>query len=385
MVFLIKLFQIERFRMNYRNRDHVHRRSKVGSAVKNRKTKLRKMRNKKKLKSLLALAEKDAKIDKLHNELNFCKQKIKATNKRNATSVSSRYRTSSFISLSTRHPSKMIIPSNFHRSEKEVNHTRASIIKFLPGIPVFTSSDVSVEDTKIGAGQFGTIKIAYIKKLNLKTALKLLDSSRSTKQSVLAEAVVYLTLSGHPNFAFCFGMLNDNGILIEFFGAMIEGVYKSHPTLATYFNNLNKSLKRENQDLLKRIFIQLLDAFSFMHSKKILHNDIKADNVIITETVKIIDFGKATMVTDPIIYRIQDTKEQEIYNKRHRHLAYELRNITGSKQSIATDTYSIGYMLKHTAGIIYCNTLVKLGRLMKHKDVECRITIENAVDKISLI
>lgn len=46
----------------------------------------------------------------------------------------------------------------------------------------------------------------------------------------------------------------------------------------------------------KRVFAQLLDAVSAIHRQSILHNDIKPENILVTETdndVKLIDFGFA--------------------------------------------------------------------------------------------
>ena len=83
----------------------------------------------------------------------------------------------------------------------------------------------------------------------------------------------------------------------------------------------------------------------YMHRKKILHNDIKADNFIIGhDCVKLIDFGKATLISHPKIYAIKPGSElAKRYNTYHCHLAYELRNTPGFKQSISTEIFSLGY------------------------------------------
>ena len=61
--------------------------------------------------------------------------------------------------------------------------------------------------------------------------------------------------------------------------------------------------------------------------------------------MKIIDFGKYTLIEDPVIYAIKPGSEkQKLYNKYHCHLAYELRHISGSKVSCKTDIYLIGYI-----------------------------------------
>ena len=122
-----------------------------------------------------------------------------------------------------------------------------------------------------------------------------------------------------------------------------------------------------------------------MHSKGILHNDIKCDNIVIVQsTVKVVDFGKATMVSCPLVYNvIAGSESQHTYNEKHRHLAYELRNILNSKQSIQTDTYSVGYLFKHSAATLPYEPIVLIGRLLKCQNVNDRISLNNALDKIS--
>ena len=61
------------------------------------------------------------------------------------------------------------------------------------------------------------------------------------------------------------------------------------------------------------------------------------------------------MIKCPVIYRLKPD-EQEMYNLHHRDLAHELRNVPGSKQAQATDTYSSGYLFKHT-GVFHINQL----------------------------
>jgi len=91
------------------------------------------------------------------------------------------------------------------------------------------------------------------------------------------------------------------------------------------------------------------DALHFVHRCKILHNDIKGDNIIISDECGyhpiIIDFGKARKIYDAKRYSLNKS-EQEKYFKHHWHIAPEL--IRGThKQSIASDVYSYGVLLHY--------------------------------------
>ena len=62
-----------------------------------------------------------------------------------------------------------------------------------------------------GSGQFGEIKLATIKTLNLIVAAKVFKVNLPRKK-ILAEDVAIMTLSGHVNFPYCFGLFNENVI-----------------------------------------------------------------------------------------------------------------------------------------------------------------------------
>ena len=55
----------------------------------------------------------------------------------------------------------------------------------------------------------------------------------------------------------------------------------------------------------------------------------------------IIDFGKARYENDVKAYFIGGTAKESTYNMKHRHLASELRRISGTKPSKITDTQGI--------------------------------------------
>ena len=131
--------------------------------------------------------------------------------------------------------------------------------------------------------------------------------------------------------------------------------------------------------------VDLLNAVLYMHNKNILHNDIKADNVMVGDKrTVLIDFGKATMIKFPLTYNIALNDDyRNLYNSKYRHLAHELRNVPATKQSPSTDGYSVGYMMKHVGAVIPYDPIIEIGRMLKRQDVNNRISLKNALEKLN--
>ena len=81
----------------------------------------------------------------------------------------------------------------------------------------------------------------------------------------------------------------------------------------------------------------------------LLHKEIHRSYDLTNEKFipRITNFGKVTLIDAPITYNIENgSKESEKYKKCHGHLACAIRSVSGTKQSICTDTYSVGYLLR---------------------------------------
>ena len=203
----------------------------------------------------------------------------------------------------------------------------------------FKQKDVFVFTGNTKSGVFGTVSQGFISSIQQKVAVKQF-SERSTLLDVFVEAKItshLASLSGGIYFPFVYGVLNSKALLLEFIG---EGNSFS----PTFHDVLESTV------LLKakwvHVLLELCKAVRFMHDKGILHNDLHSRNIILRnkEYVKIIDFGKATLVSDPLRYEIRPGSEkQKRYNAVHCHIAYELRNVRGSYQSIESDVFTLGY------------------------------------------
>lgn len=100
-----------------------------------------------------------------------------------------------------------------------------------------------------------------------------------------------------------------------------------------------------NEDQWKQVLAGCTSALVYLQTKNILHNDIKADNVLI-EGVQggsgargiLIDFNKACAVCSGKVYRLSP-EDQKYYAHHHPQVAPEVRKGV-RKQSFASDIFA---------------------------------------------
>ena len=96
---------------------------------------------------------------------------------------------------------------------------------------------------------------------------------------------------------------------------------------------------------MEKILYDLLSAVYHLHEKKILHNDIKANNFLIENCSSgvrgvLIDLGKGCLLKDAKRYCSEESRRRE-HIKNYPHIAPDLIN-GHCAQSTSSDVYSIG-------------------------------------------
>ena len=101
--------------------------------------------------------------------------------------------------------------------------------------------------------------------------------------------------------------------------------------------------------------VQLFEALNHLHTQAlILHNDIKSDNIIITQesshservlyNIVLTDFGKATKKADGRRFKLTETERRD-YLVKYRHIPPEI--VRGEmKQNEKSDVYSAGRVIE---------------------------------------
>ena len=145
---------------------------------------------------------------------------------------------------------------------------------------------------KIGSGGQGTVYKALDTKLNRTVVIKVLPPELTQKTANFRrferEAQLCSQLD-HPNICTIYDFHSADGV---FYIAMqyVEG------------KNVRQLVAGRPLELKSAlsIAIQVTDALAYAHSKNIIHRDVKAGNIMVTDSgqVKILDFGLAKLIED---------------------------------------------------------------------------------------
>jgi serine/threonine protein kinase len=145
----------------------------------------------------------------------------------------------------------------------------------------------------LGVGSFGKVRVAWNKLTGEKVAIKTYEKSRLKEQNQWKRAQQEVRLMerlNHRNVIRLFETIESAKrvhIVMEFCGG---------GNLCSYV----KMRKRLGEDEARRIFQQLALSLEYLHSKDIVHRDVKLENVLFDgeKNCKLVDFGFSVYVRD---------------------------------------------------------------------------------------
>ena len=193
---------------------------------------------------------------------------------------------------------------------------------------------------KIGAGGQGTVYKAQDTKLDRTVVIKVLPPELTAKTANFRrferEAQLCSQLD-HPNICTIFDFHNADGV---YYIAMqyIEG------------KNVRQLVDGRPLDLRSAvgIAVQVCDALAYTHSRGIIHRDIKAGNIIVTETgqAKILDFGLAKLIQDEPLTNGEDRNDITEIGVPYGTATYAApEQAKGEKTDHRADVFSTGVLL----------------------------------------
>ncbi|KAJ5728333.1 hypothetical protein N7493_004663 [Penicillium malachiteum] len=144
----------------------------------------------------------------------------------------------------------------------------------------------------LGVGAYGVVYTAVDIHTNVSYAVKALNKSGLDPRQLKyqqREIRLHHLASQHPNVVSLVRIMDSVDCTYVVMEYCPEGDLFSSIT--------DKGNFVTNDPLVKRVFLQLLDAVQYCHSLGIYHRDLKPENVLVTDqgmTVKLADFGLAT-------------------------------------------------------------------------------------------
>lgn len=142
----------------------------------------------------------------------------------------------------------------------------------------------------LGRGSIGIVRHARRLSDGSLVALKMVSSSKS---ELVAVEHTLLTSIEHPNIIKCYDR-------IFYESANCEVLVFEHFEGKTLQKAVSKS-NRIGEETARRAFFALLGAVAYLHGKDVIHRDVKADNVLISQDfldLRLIDFNTARRVEE---------------------------------------------------------------------------------------
>ncbi|NGX63556.1 MAG: Serine/threonine-protein kinase PknD [Candidatus Anoxychlamydiales bacterium] len=203
----------------------------------------------------------------------------------------------------------------------------------------------------LGKGGMGEVFLAYDTIAKRLVALKRIRSDLATKEIVikrfLREAKIASILS-HPSIV----PIYDIHLKEPYYYTM---PYVEGKTLKEIINDTKKDENTSSSIAsMIRIFLTVCEAIAYIHSKNILHRDLKPDNIIIGKygEVLLLDWGIAKFLNEKEIDENLEIKKEDIELTQIGKVAGTLsymapKRALGHKATSLSDIYSLGAILYH--------------------------------------
>ncbi|XP_073472377.1 serine/threonine-protein kinase SBK1-like [Aquarana catesbeiana] len=166
---------------------------------------------------------------------------------------------------------------------------------------------------ELGTGSYGKVLLAKHRGSGQLVAVKLLSKAKVSMDNFLVEYGMSISLSGHPN------IIRSHEV--AFHTSRDYAFIQEVATAGTLYSLIKPNVGL-NEDTVKRCVPQIASALEYMHTKGIVHRDIKPDNILLMDfecnIIKLADFGltrfQGTEV--PAISRFTPYRAPELYSRK---------------------------------------------------------------------
>lgn len=144
----------------------------------------------------------------------------------------------------------------------------------------------------IGKGNFARVMLARHIPTNCEVAIKIIDKTQLNTNSLekLFREVSIMKVLNHPNIVKLYEVIETEKTLY------LAMEYVSNGEVFEYLVKNG----RMKEDVARQKFRQIVSAVQYLHSKNIIHRDLKAENLLLDSNldVKIVDFGFSNMFVE---------------------------------------------------------------------------------------
>ncbi|KAI8082171.1 kinase-like domain-containing protein [Thamnidium elegans] len=143
----------------------------------------------------------------------------------------------------------------------------------------------------LGKGAYGQVYLGRHEEKKEMYAIKSLFHKNKQRSLERMEIGLHARLSGHPNIIQLKRVIRDQDL------DWTHVVLEYGPEGDLFAAITERDLYAGNHPLIRRVFLQLLDALSYCHDNHVYHRDLKPENILVFDggrTVKLADFGLAT-------------------------------------------------------------------------------------------
>ena len=194
-----------------------------------------------------------------------------------------------------------------------------------------------------------------------------------SRSNVIKEASKLVGLSTHPGLPVVLGVdvSTKPFLLISLFYGMNESNTSLHNLL-----NADEQFRAVKDFEFLAIIRQLSKVLEYLHVHRLLHNDIKCDNVMIYKDLEglkpvLIHFGKSCKLGDGKSNKLTDAEKKK-YRERHSHIAPEI--VEGTEpQTASSDIFALGRIILKIVTRLNCPKIVDLSKLCTRKNPAKRV------------
>ncbi|XP_075049876.1 serine/threonine-protein kinase SBK1-like [Mixophyes fleayi] len=139
---------------------------------------------------------------------------------------------------------------------------------------------------ELGTGSYGKVFLAKQRHSGQNVAIKMLTKEKTPMDNFLLEYSTALSLSHHPH------IITTHEIA---FHTSSDFVFVQEMATAGTLQSIIKPKVGLQEEMVKRCVVQIASALDFMHSRGMVHRDIKLNNILLMDTecylIKLADFG----------------------------------------------------------------------------------------------